>query len=309
MRFFGVGSTCMSAAGVSILFDSKKLETFGFQSAFRALPRHIDALRRIKKAILAIKPRTFIAVAYPGMNLLLVRYARRLGCEIHYLLPPQAWAWGAFRANLIARWVDTVISVFPFEYEFYKRSGIEVRYWENPLRRYLKHYARTDMTPCIGFMPGSRRSEIQRNLPVIAVYLVHLHPKKRTTRFALILHDHEVIAQNPWFARTIRGLEQRWGERFVVYTKDRYAAMKNCDLLIACSGTASLEAAFMDIPQVFFNRCSWFDYTFVRPLLSIREYNLANLYFGKAFAPSCVHCSGRVLLSFLKNIAVDTYIN
>ncbi|MBN2619600.1 hypothetical protein JXB22_00815 [candidate division WOR-3 bacterium] len=308
-EFYGVGSTHMAAAGVKILFDSRDLEVFGVHSAISALPRHISALCRIKRAITAVKPGIFIAVAYPGMNLLLLRHARRLGSAVHYLLPPQAWAWGRFRIDLMKRWVDTVISVFPFEYEFYKEQGVPVQHWENPLCTYLKHYQRTHMTPCIGFMPGSRRQEIRRNLPVIASYYAYLCTRTAATRFALILHDQEVVIKDPWIRRVVQDLEQKYRDRLAVYTDDRYAAMKDCDLLVTCSGTASLEAAFMDIPQVFFNRCSWFDYTFMRRFVAVKEYNLTNLFYGRIVVPSCVSSSDRRIATFLKNIDISTYIN
>jgi lipid-A-disaccharide synthase len=308
-RFYGVGGPQMCAAGVDIVYPSNELETLGFQSVLGSLPRHINALHRIKKALQVIKPKTFIAVAYPGMNLLLIQYARHMGCVVHYLLPPQAWAWGAFRADLVERWVDTVVSVFPFEYEYYKHRRVHVQCWDNPLQSYLRHYVRTDKTRRIGFMPGSRRQEIRRNLPVIASYYAYLCTRTVATRFALILHDQEVVIKDPWIRRVVQDLEQKYRDRLVVHTEDRYAAMKNCDLLVTCSGTASLEAAFMDIPQVFFNRCSWFDYTLMRRFVAVKEYNLTNLYYGRTVVPSCVSSSDRRIATFLQNIDVRAYIN
>jgi lipid-A-disaccharide synthase len=308
-HWFGVGGPQMSATGVDIVFTYEKLEKLGFKAAFGALSDHVIALRKIKKAISRIRPRTFIAVAYPGMNFLLIKYARSLGCRVIYLLPPQAWAWGAFRVNLVARWVDKVISVFPFEYEYYRHRGIPVEYWENPLVGVLRYYVRTDNAPRIGFMPGSRCSEINRNLPVIMEFITYLQMQEKSVRFAIILHTYDMIGHNPRITRTLHYLKQQLPERLTVFFKDRYTVMKNCDLLVTCSGTASLEAAFMGIQQVFFNRCSWFDYVLLRPLLSIREYNLANLHFGKSLVPSCVHYSDHRLLSFLKHIDIEKYIN
>jgi len=308
-RFVGVGGTLMEDAGVVRVMTCDELETLGLQTAISSFSRHMTVLQAIKKALQDIHPREFIAVAYPGINLLLCEYASRLGCTVHYLLPPQAWAWGGFRANLVARWVDRVITVFPFEYKFYKQRGIYVEYWENPLPAFLRHFIRTDTLPRLGFMPGSRGSEIRRNLPLIVHYLSYIQSSLKSMRYALILHTPDVITRDPRIAMSIKNLGDMYHDRLEVHTDNHYQHMKNCDFLITCSGTASLEAAFMNIPQVFFNRCSWFDYAFMRPFVKTREYNLANLCYGKTLVPACVSSNDRAIMSFLNGIDIRKIFN
>ncbi|UCG92197.1 MAG: DUF354 domain-containing protein, partial [candidate division WOR-3 bacterium] len=213
---------------------------------------------------------------YTGMNLLLCQYAKKLGCVVYYFLPPQIWAWGEFRKFFIKKWVDTAISVFPFEYAFYRKRGIETVYFENPLFDELKKFKRSDVSKRIGFMPGSRQSEINRNLPIMVEVMKRVVQERTDVEFCLIRYPEssQRLYDSVPYAKVV--------------TKDRYQAMKNCDLLITSSGTASLEAAIMEIPQVFVNRPSFFDWYVSKKFLKINEYNLANIYFNKKIVPSYV---------------------
>jgi lipid-A-disaccharide synthase len=127
----------------------------------------------------------------------------------------------------------------------------------------------------VGLMPGSRSREIKRNLPVILEVIDRIKAEHKELQFSIILR--EKIDPPQTLHSTI----------YRVYN-DRYQAMKNCDLLITCSGTASLEAAFLGIPQVFFNRPSWVDFNLMRHFISIKELNLANLYFGRKIVPAYI---------------------
>jgi lipid-A-disaccharide synthase len=186
---YGVGGEEMKKNGVEVLIDYQGLMTFGFSSGFFSFLRNCLVYKEIRKKLFQMRPKTFIAVAYPGINILLCRSAKKLGCRVYYFLPPQIWAWGGFRKYFIKKWVDTVISVFPFEYKFYKKTGIETRFWENPLWKKLTGYKRTDFRKRIGFMPGSRSSEIKRNMPVVLDLMDKIRQKNRDAEFCLVMHE------------------------------------------------------------------------------------------------------------------------
>jgi lipid-A-disaccharide synthase len=230
----------------------------------------------IARSLFQIKPDFFIPVAYPGINLLLCRYAKRLKIKVIYLLPPQLWIWGSFRKYFIKKWVDIVVSVIPFEYHFYKQKKIRVTYWLNPLLKELKKYQRDDYTKRIGFMPGSRTSEIKRNLPVIIELISHLQ-NKYNLEYSIILHPDTSNS------KTLNKLRFLPNVKLIV--RERYREMRNCDLIVTCSGTASLECSIMEIPQIFFNRPGFLDYYVFRHLFNIDEYNLVNLYYRKKIVP------------------------
>lgn len=286
LRIFAVGGKNLVESDVDVLIDYHRMMSLGFTNGVLTAYRNYTTYGKIARLMYRVRPKTFIGVAYPGLNILLCKYAKHLGCRVYYFLPPQIWAWGTFRKYFIKKWVDKVISVFPFEYEFYKKMGIDTIYFENPLFEGLKTYKRNDFKKRIGLMPGSRKSEIKRNLPVMTELMRRIAQKRNDIEFVLILHSSLIgVGRScPWFT-SLKALLQ---DKAIITSENRYQAMKNCDLLIVCSGTASLEAAAMDIRQIFFNRPSFFDYYIAKRLLKIKEYNLTNLYYNRKIVPSIV---------------------
>lgn len=303
-----MGGENIKKANNDLIYDYGSLKTFGFSSSIFSFVRNYKIYRKIVRVIHKIRPEIFIAVAYPGLNLLLCRYAKKIGAKVIYLLPPQIWVWGSFRKYFIKKWTDLVISIFPFEHQFYNNENIKVSYWQNPLFEELKKYKRTDYKKKIGLMPGSRKNEIKRNLPVMIEviqnfernsqeqfhnieYFLILHPDSLSCEIFHYLDNHHL------FAILHSGEKiKRPNPNLITITQNRYQAMCDCDLLIICSGTASLEAAIMKIPQIFFNRPNFFDYHLFRYLIKIKEYNLANLHAEKKVVPSFVMRNKNVLL-------------
>ncbi|MGB9719873.1 MAG: lipid-A-disaccharide synthase [bacterium] len=302
----GVGGPNLKKAGIELIFDYENLTTLGFASAISSSLRNYEMYRKVCRKIYTIKPEIFVAVAYPGLNLLLSRYAKKLGARVIYLLPPQIWAWGTIRKYFIKKWTNLVISVFPFEYQFYNHYGIKTAYWHNPLFEELKKYKRIDFDKRIGLMPGSRLSEIKKNLPVIMEVIKRLkeNAKHRSMdiKFCLILHSEKTIGISD-FTRSFQDIDLR------LITRDRYHHMVNCDLIITCSGTASLEAGIMNIPQIFFNRPGFVDYYFFRRFLRIKEYNLTNLYFGETIVPSFVMRNNKRLIEKVVETIIKYFEN
>uniref|UniRef100_A0A7V0Z4Y6 Lipid-A-disaccharide synthase n=1 Tax=candidate division WOR-3 bacterium TaxID=2052148 RepID=A0A7V0Z4Y6_UNCW3 len=294
-NIFGVGGENLRNTNVNLVYDYKDLKTFGFTSGIISFIKNYLMYRKISRAIIKTRPVVFIAVAYPGLNLLLCRYAKKMGIRVVYLLPPQIWAWGGFRKYFIKKWVDLVISVFPFEYRFYISKKIKTVYMQNPLFDELKRYKKKNPSGCIGFMPGSRISEMKRNIPLI-LELINNCVELQNFKFTFIIHPD--LASSKILDRLMtKGVQDKL--RFVI--SDRYEEMCKCDLIITCSGTASLETAIIGIPQIFFNRPGFFDYHFFRYLLKIKEYNLSNLYYEKKIVPGFVLRDKKKLVRLLSS--------
>lgn len=274
----GVGGRCLKESGVKPVFDYRRLATFGLSDGLRSLLNNYSMYRKIGRKMLGLRPCTFVAVAYPGLNLMLCRIAHTNGIKVDYLLPPQIWAWGTFRKCFIRKWVDRVVSVFPFEAEFYDRLGINTVLVENPLIERLRGYERTNLEKRIGFMPGSRDPQLRRNLPVIRRLIGLIKARSEDTECCIITYGVRR-------GSSLADLSQA----SVVHHENRYQVMKNCDLLITCSGTASLEACLLEVPQIFFHRPSLIDFHVLRRLLRIDEYNLCNILYGRKTVPSFVH--------------------
>jgi len=295
IEIYGVGGSELKKVGAHIIYNYQQMMVFGFTIGISSILKNLKIYRRIARALSKIRPQSFIAVAYPGLNLLLCRYAKKIGAKVIYILPPQIWAWGEFRKYFIKRWVDEVISFFPFEYNFYKKLNIKTIYMENPLLGKLAQYKRSYypqrdryMKKRIGFMPGSRLSEIKRNLPIM------VNVMRRIENAGFYIKSYFIINRDITEFREIREFLNNMLDGFPsseikIVSEECYETMRSCDLLIICSGTASLEAAIMSIPQIFFNHPSFFDYYFFKRFLKITDYNLANLYFGKKIVPSFVN--------------------
>ncbi len=294
VKILGVGDGGMLASGANIVLGNEPLMTFGLTDGLKSLYRNLSYYRRIARTMYRLKPKTFVAVAYPGMNVLLCRYAKRLGMRVYYYLPPQIWAWALFRKSFIKRWVDAIISVFPFEAEFYRRLGIETFQIPNPLIARLSKYRRTDHRRRIGFMPGSRSAQIKRNILIINELISMLAKDLRSTELCVITLD-----------ANRRFLEKMLKYRVNIIHEHRYQMMKNCDLLITSSGTATLEAVLLGVPQLFFHRPSFIDFHILRRFLRIKEYNLANICFGQQTVLSHVGRSSSRLVQSIYERAIE----
>jgi lipid-A-disaccharide synthase len=284
----GVGGPCMEESGAEPVFNYERLKTFGLSGGLGAFCDNYSMYRKIGRMMLARHPRTFVAVAYPGLNLMLCRVAHASGIRVDYLLPPQIWAWGSIRKYFIKKWVDRVVSVFPFEAEFYQKQGIKTVLVENPLMQRLRGYERTDPKKRIGFMPGSRGVQFRRNLPVIRRLISMIQARNTGTECCIIMFD----ARD---ASSVRELSMS----SVIYHENRYQMMKNCDLLVTCSGTASLEASLLEVPQVFFHRFTFIDFHVFRRILRLEEYNLCNILHRCEIVPSFVHHDVNALVEWV----------
>ena len=274
MLIHGVGDGNMREAGAEIILGYERLMAFGLADSLSSLRSHYLFYREIARLLSRVRYRTFIAVAYPGVNMLLCRIAKRHGMRVYYMLPPQIWAWGGLRRVLLKRWVDAVISFFPFEAEHYRRLGFHTMLINNPVVDSLRGYLRKDRRRRIGFMPGSRRSQIVRNLPVVLELARHIRNRRPDIKLCLLTYDGRQ-------ANELR----RTQDLLTVYHTDRYQKMKDCDLLFVSSGTASLEAAAMHIPQIFFHRISLLDDLILRKFVRVQELNMANLYYNEKIVP------------------------
>lgn len=286
----------MRRSGVEIVLGYEQLSTFGLTDTLSSLASNYSYYRQIARKLVNSKSRTFVAVAYPGLNMLLCRVAKQQGMKVYYLLPPQIWAWGKFRKAFLRKWTDSIISVFPFEADFYTNLGFETVLFENPLVSLLSVYTRKRRGKRIGFMPGSRKSHVLRNLPVVIDLAGFIRNRMPDIELCLFAFDSRS-------ARDIRDLQKT----VPVFHEDRYQMMKDCDLLLVGSGTASLEAAAMRIPQIFFHRTSFLDDYILKRFVYIEEINLANLYYGKKLVTCYVGSDARLLKQQLKNTLM-TYL-
>src|SRR5215813_6383295 len=175
---FGATGPLMRAAGVETIVDSDELAIMGILEVTRALPKFLHAFRQLKQAALQRSPDAVVLVDWPEFNLRLATALHRRGIKVIYYISPQLWAWRPRRVNKIKRDVDLLLSILPFEVDWYKGHNVDhVEFVGHPLSGEVKaRYGREEFCrrndldpsrPIVSFLPGSRHKELQRILPLM----------------------------------------------------------------------------------------------------------------------------------------------
>ncbi len=246
MEFLG-GDEMAAEAGRPPLIHYKHMAYMGFIDVAAHLPQVLGNLRKAKRAISEIRPDAVILVDYPSFNLRLAAYARSLGIPVHYYIAPKLWAWKEYRIKKLRRDVDFIYSILPYEKDWFGERGVRVEYVGNPsveeVQRALsslpsgkefRQIHNLDQRPILAIVPGSRAGEIKSNLPVMDA-VARRHPEVQA-----------VVAGAPSISRDLyRGLTD-----LPVIESSTLRLMANASAALVTSGTASLESALADTPQV-----------------------------------------------------------
>lgn len=294
MRFAGIGGSHMAAEGVRLLADSRELAVVGLVEVFSHLGAIRKAFRRAAAFLREERPDLLVLIDYPDFNLRLAREARRSGVPVLYFVSPQVWAWRASRVRQIAKRVDRMLVIFPFEEEIYREAGVPVEFVGHPLLDLMpaateRSRARVRLgldpgRPVVGFLPGSRKREIRFHLPTMLEsgrLLLHRHPR---LQFVLPLAStlrradlEEFLAEKSAKALGVRVLEGAPGE-----------VLSALDVAVVKSGTATLEAALMGVPMAVVYRTTHVTYLLARLLTRVRHVGLVNIVAGREIVPELV---------------------
>jgi lipid-A-disaccharide synthase len=287
-RLYGMGGRHMAAEGVDLLVDSTGDATVGGTEAVRGVPALYRAYRRLRAEVEGpARPHALVVIDFPEFNLRLARAARRAGVAVVYFIPPQVWAWRPWRVRLMRRVVSLVLAVFPFEPSLYRRAGVPVAFVGHPaVDALVEAPSRDDArkrlelpadAPVIGILPGSRRHEVERMLPVMRDAAATIAARVPEARF--------LIAQAPTIERATLESLAAGGPPLTIVPSSAYAVMRAADLLLVTSGTATLEAALLGTPMVVCYRLSRLSELLFAPLIRVPWISLANITLGRAVVP------------------------
>lgn len=253
------------------------------ETAFMGLSDVVLNLRKIKQFIQyckddigSFKPDALVLIDYPGFNLRIASYAKSKGIPVHYYISPKIWAWNTKRAVRIKRDIDYLYSILPFETEFYKPFGVVPDYVGNPLCDAIDSYRfETEfkqkhgiVKPMIALLPGSRMSELKHILPGM-LEIVSDFPEHE---FVLAAASH--ISDDIY--------QSYIGKADVKLIKGQtYDVLKNAEAALVCSGTATLETALLNCPQVVCYKFSRLSYLVGRLLIKVKYISLVNLIMDK----------------------------
>ncbi|MCG9126764.1 lipid-A-disaccharide synthase [Candidatus Poribacteria bacterium] len=290
ITIYGMGGDMMEKSGVSLDIHIKDSAVMGILEAVTVLPKFLKKLSILKKRLRENRPDVLLLIDFAEFNTPLAKYAHKLNIKIVYYIPPKAWAWRPGRAKKIARRTDVVASIFPFEMEFYKNAGATVEFVGHP----LVDFAYTDLsiqqareklelqkdTDVIGLMPGSRRSEVQRILPIMFEAASQIHRKYPEIKWILPKAPGISNQQIESCKMGINGIPE-----IKLIEKNTYNAMRAATLMLVTSGTATLETACIGTPMIILYRTSKLNWKIVNWLTHLEHSGLPNLIAGERIVP------------------------
>ena len=288
LRAFGVGGPALRAAGLETLYPAEEICVMGLIEVLPRIPRILRVLYGLARAARARRPKVALLVDLPDFNLRLAAKLKALGVKVVYYVSPTIWAWRKRRAFTIARVVDRMLCILPFEPEAYRGTGVQARFVGHPFaerplpgpqRGYRQALGLATDRLTFAIVPGSRRSEIARLLPPMLDAAERLRAAHPDAQFVLPVAptlDRALLATHLAAHATleVRLVDGR--------TEDAVGAS---DAALVKSGTSTLEAGLMNRPMVVVYRLAWLSYLVARLLVRIRHFSLVNLLVGREVVP------------------------
>lgn len=288
IRIFGMGGQAMRKAGVEIVHDIADLGIIGFVEVVKNLPRFFRLRDELIDLMKKEQPDVLLVIDYPDFNMRLAPKARELGIPVVSYIPPSAWAWRKGRAKSVAKIVDKIASIFPFEAEVYQKAGADVEFVGHPLidiikpsmdkEKAYKFFGINPNQPVILLLPGSRKHEIENLLPVMlksAEKIKLIYPECQ-----FILPVASTISQE-----MLQGMIKQYSVNVKLTFENTYDLMAIADSAIAASGTVTLEAAILGLPTVVIYKMAAMTYFIGRLLVKIPNVSLPNIVAGKRIIP------------------------
>ncbi|PYI83402.1 MAG: lipid-A-disaccharide synthase [Verrucomicrobia bacterium] len=234
------------------------------------------------------KPDRVVLIDYPGFNLRLARALRTQSAQrkIIYYISPQVWAWNRGRIKKMARFLDLVLCIFPFEAELYNESGLRAVFVGHPVIERLETeriYTKRD-PDLIGLFPGSRLREVRKIFPLLLEAANLLKRRKPSLRF-------EVGASSPELAsETQKMIDSKSPDRQMIHIKvgETAAIMQRAFAGIVASGSATLEAAYFRLPFVLIYKVAWPTYLAARLVVTVKYLGMPNVLANKEVVPEFI---------------------
>jgi lipid-A-disaccharide synthase len=290
LRIYGVAGEQLQRTRFEALFSVAQLTGMGLVELFGNLGNLWRAYDRLKSALRERRPDLLVLIDFPEFNLRLARVAKSLRVPVLYYVSPQIWAWRKGRVRQIARWVDQMAVIFPFEAPFYESHGVKATFVGHPLLESVRATTERDQTllslgldpakPAIALLPGSRHGEVSRHAPVMRDAAALLARGRDLQFFCVCANTVDPAAMAARLAHP--------AVRIPVVRERRYDAMHSADLVWVASGTATLETALLGRPMIIIYRLSRPTYVVARMLVRVEHIGMANLIAGERLVPELV---------------------
>ncbi len=282
LTFFGIGGNRMKEAGVSLIHHVDEMALMGFTEVINKYIFLKSAFNDCMKAVKKNRPARAILIDYPGFNLRLAKKLKELKIPITYFIPPQLWAWREGRIKIIKECVDQILSIFPFEKEWYKNRGVGAIFVGHPFidrekplvsrEEYFYNHGIPQEKTVVGLFPGSRQQEVDKHVDVMFGAIKKLNDRGITS-IGLVGKAPDVI------------IHKNRNEKSIFLIDETLKALLYSDVAIVSSGTISLETALFDIPAVVIYKMSSSSWLIAKTLSKVKYASMTNLIAGKKIYP------------------------
>lgn len=284
-RVIALGGELLERLGAEVSFPMERYSFMGFSEIISGIPRIISLESELKSLMKSGVIDLFVPVDYPGLNLRLARYASRMKIPVMYFISPQVWAWGRWRLRKMKRYIDRMVVILPFEEQLYREEGIPVFFASHPVLEEIeppeepKEAPHPDSDFRILLFPGSRVQEVGRMLPPMLDAAREL--RKRFSRAEFILGVAPLIRdQAVEIPEDLRGAVRVTGRGL--------EELADVSLVLAASGTVTLQTAVSGTPLVAMYKTSFISYILARLMIRIPYVAMPNVLAGERIIPELI---------------------
>jgi len=316
-EFLGIGGEALASQGVRLICHAGDLAVVGLSEVAGRLPAVLRALGDIRRVLQQEPPALAILVDFPDFNFWVARLAKWHGVPVMYYISPQVWAWRTYRVRTLARLVDRIAVIFPFEADFYRQRGVPAEYVGHPLREtlpeapdrraLLTEWGLDPKRLTLALLPGSRASEVRLLLPVMLEAAKILKQAIPECQFVLPLASTVPVE----LVEEILGEETEdrrpKTENLKIIPGQSYQTLAAAHLALVASGTATVEAALAGTPAVIVYRVSPLTFAAARLLVRVPHAGMANLLAGERMFPELLqhYCTpelvARTVLAWIRD--------
>jgi lipid-A-disaccharide synthase len=312
LRFWGIGGEELQALGMECLYDVDEMSVLGLSEVIQRYPFFRRVFRRMCREALQRRPDAVILVDYPGFNLRFAEWAHRQGFRTVYYICPQVWAWHRSRMEKMAEILDLLLVIFPFEKDLFAGRGLDVEFVGHPLVDKAQAVRAappvslpwTDR-PKVALLPGSRKQEISRMLPVMLSAAGRVR-RKMGGGSALVAAPNQFIKD--FAGEILRGMPEQEQTGIRIVPGQTRRILQQADAAMVASGTATIEAALMRCPMVVVYKTAWLTYLLGRMLVRVPHIGMVNVVAGCELCPEFIQhrAEPRALAEALLSIIDDS---
>ena len=268
------GGDSMESQGAEILIHHNQLAIMGILGVIQNIQRLKGLFKTFGEQIEAFQPDAVIFIDYGGFNLKAAKIAKKKGFQTHFYIAPKVWAWNKGRVEEIKKWIDHLYVIFPFELKLFSDAGISTAYVGNPLQDAIQTFVPNEEFSLkgqkyIALLAGSRKQEIKTALPLF----------------------EQLAKTNPDLSFVIAGISD-WKELYQtnipVLFDQTYDIVQQAEMAIVTSGTATLETALLNTPQIVVYKTDWVFYSLAKIVIQIKYISLVNIILDKLAVPELI---------------------